>query len=615
MSFISGDICVIGKSLPIEQEYTLVSSWQELQSIWSQKTSVLLVIDWDFIYSEINELLEILKHNNSSPFPIIYVDEVSVPTVLARLTSFSFSAIITKNETPKLQRHVLMALEKVRLKKQEQELLQLMESQNKDLESLSKDLEESKDEQQKDIAVAKHKVEMATLKLEAIQRVIVALYTADSIGEMESLLLEALRQAVDLQQVKIVLSNTPWTESFSSDVHVLKFPIKMEDQNLGSCFFVSQSGWQKADENWLQQITEMIAVAVDRWLSLERGLGMKENWEASFRSIQSKVAVVDENYNLLAHNQNTTEAREKCHKVLFHLDQPCFGCKLGKAFQVTHLDRKDNDLHIFEVKSLKDFDEVEEEVYINVYEDVTAHVRQGRERVEAAKLAELGIIGSSIAHELNNPLSGVMSYIQILLTEVDENSELHGILDQMEEGAKRCKQIIQNLLSFTRFSKAEEETEFYLHEIIEKALLFLETKFRTLGLKIEVDIKSNVIIKGSENLFLQALLEILKNSTEEFSDLLSLTPNYRSKLLIRQSQNSNSVIIDVIDNGRGIPVDKLEKVFTPLFTLKNPSHNRGLGLTTAYQIIQAMKGRIEIFTVQPTGVQVRIVLPAKTITS
>ncbi len=615
MPAISGDVFVLGKSLPIEQEYGVLSNLRELEEAWLQKSSMLLVIDWDFIYPYIDELLLLLGEKNSYPFPIFFVENVSVSTILSRLDLISFSAIITKNEEQKLQRHVLMALEKVRLRRQEQELLLLMESQNKDLESLSKDLDDRQDKHKKEVAAAKHKVEQATLKLEAIQRVIVALYTADSIGEMESLLLEALQFAVDLKQVKIVLSNTPWSESFSEDAHVIKFSIKMEEQKLGSCYFISGSNWYKADQNWLSQITEMIAVAVDRWLSLERGLNMKENWEASFRSIQSKVAVIDESYNLLAHNQNTAESREKCHKVLFNLDQPCFGCKLGKAFQVTHLDRKDNDLHVFEVKSLKDFDEVEEEVYINVYEDVTTHVRQGRERVEAAKLAELGIIGSSIAHELNNPLSGVMSYIQILLSEVEVGTELHDILSRMEEGSKRCKQIIQNLLSFTRFSKTEEETDFYLHDIVEKALLFLETKSRALGLQVDVETKSNIIITGSENLFLQALLEILKNSIEEFADLLSLTPNYRSKVLIRQSQNANSVIIDIIDNGRGIPVDKLEKVFTPLFTLKNPSHNRGLGLTTAYQIIQAMNGRIEIFTVQPTGVQVRIVLPAKTITN
>jgi two-component system NtrC family sensor kinase len=613
MSIVSEDVFVLGKSLPIEQNYAVANNLAQAKEFYSQKKSILTVVDWDYYYLHAKVLAELLNQRASYPFPIFFTSDDNLISLLQQIDTFSFSAIVTKSQPEKLQRHVLMSLEKLRLKKQEQELLHLMESQNKDLEVLSQTLESKQQEQKVEVEASKYKVSQATKKLEAIQRVIVALYTADSLGEMETLLLQALKHAVSLEQVKLVLANTPWSETFAEGVEILKFPIRVEEQKLGDCYFVSSLPWPKVDENWLSQITEMIAIAVDRWLSLERGVGMKENWEASFRSIQSTVAVIDENYNLLVNNQIKTTERNKCYKVLFGHDQPCYGCKLGKSFQVTYLDRKDNDLHIYEVKSQAQFDEVEEAVFVNIYEDVTPHVRRGRERVEAAKLSELGIIGSSIAHELNNPLSGVLSYIQILLTEVPDDSEFHHILEQMEEGAKRCRQIIQNLLSFTRFSKSEEETDFLLHEMVEKALLFSETKSHSLGVNVTIEIRSDVVIRGSENLFLQALLEVIKNAMEEFSEVLQVTPNYHPKLLIRQSQNTNSVILDIIDNGRGIPVDKLEKVFTPLFTLKNPSHNRGLGLTTAYQILQSMKGRIEIFSVQPSGVQVRMVVPAKNV--
>lgn len=609
MQTVSSDIFVFGKNLPIEQDYLAFASINEAKISFENAKSPLTIVDWDQYIQHGNSLFEILNSKKLDPFPIFYSSPENIDALLLYLENISFSAIVSKQEPHTLQRHVLMALEKARLKKQEYELLTLMESQNKEIEVVTQSLENKKQKMVEEITMQQERLEITTKKLEATGRLIVALYTADSIGQMEALVFEALRYAIPIEQVKLVLSNTPWSEAFAESVSTLKFSIRTEEQKLGDIYFISLRPLSKSNEAWLAQITEMVAVAVDRWLSIERGLQMKDNWEASFRSIQSRVAVIDENYNLLAYNKENQ--KDKCYKVLFGLENPCFGCKLGKHFQVTHLDRKDNDLHIFDVSSKTQFDEVEEEVFVNVYEDVTRKARQGRERVEAAKLTELGIIGSSIAHELNNPLSGVLSYIQILLTEVSETEELHSILLQMEEGAKRCRQIIQNLLGFTRFSSAEEFTDVEVDRVIEKALLFLETKSRSLGVSITLETKSNVSIRGSENLLIQAVLEVIKNSLEEFTDILLLTPNYQPKLSIRQSQNASSVIIDIIDNGRGIPSEFVEKVFTPLFTLKNPSHNRGLGLTTAYQILQTMKGRIEIFSAFPTGVQVRIVLPAK----
>ena len=252
-----------------------------------------------------------------------------------------------------------------------------------------------------------------------------------------------------------------------------------------------------------------------------------------------------------------------------------------------------------------------ENIYINIYRDLTKQKKAERQILESSKIAELGLIGGSIAHELNNPLAGLITFIQMLKQDVvaDNNQPLFNDLEEMEKSALRCKEIIQNLLSFSRKSNTKKES-LHLQDLINKAIRIIQIKTKPLGIEIKFSSKvKDDIIEGHENPITQSLVNIMQNSLDSISERQKNDKTFNPLIEVELSNDSSSFFLDVLDNGIGLGKNEQIKVFTPFFTTKNPEQHRGLGLTTSYQILQEHAGDIELTQLFEKKTRVRITFP------
>ncbi len=225
--------------------------------------------------------------------------------------------------------------------------------------------------------------------------------------------------------------------------------------------------------------------------------------------------------------------------------------------------------------------------------------------VQTEKMKALGIASAGIAHQFNNILSAIIARAQ-LLSQRTEDPEIRRNLEIIEKAALGGAEIVRRLLGF---SKVEEKGELEIVEItrpIEDAIQFTEVKWKNeaeaMGKKIEIksEFGKGLFVKGLYAEIREAIVNIILNSVD------SIEKN--GYIYVRSSSTGKWVLIEIKDNGRGIPSSELDKVFDPFFTTKGVS-GTGLGLTFVYGVIKKHKGRIKIESEEGKGTNVKVYLP------
>ncbi|MFW6302013.1 MAG: [Fe-Fe] hydrogenase large subunit C-terminal domain-containing protein, partial [Bacteroidales bacterium] len=202
---------------------------------------------------------------------------------------------------------------------------------------------------------------------------------------------------------------------------------------------------------------------------------------------------------------------------------------------------------------------------------------------QSEKLAHLGQLSAGIAHELNNPLGVVIMYSNMLLDEVDENSEAYEDYKIIADQASRCKKIVGNLLNFARKNQVRQ-SNVSITDLIQKSI-------RSFVIPDKVSIKihnhlNNTQVYLDEEQMIQALTNLIKNGTEAMPE--------GGDIHININGDEENIQIEIKDEGSGIPEEIREKIFTPFFTTKGIGKGTGLGLPTTYGIIKMHKGKITL---------------------
>ena len=236
----------------------------------------------------------------------------------------------------------------------------------------------------------------------------------------------------------------------------------------------------------------------------------------------------------------------------------------------------------------------------NIYEQV----------VQIEKLASLGKLSATVAHELNNPLEGILTYSKLVSKKLkgtninNENDKIIGYLDLIAEESARCGRIVKNLLIFSHRDK-EEFREEDLVSVIEKSLTIIRHHFEinriTLNKKFS---KDKILVKCDPQKIQQCLISLFINAIESM--------NGREGTINVEAEDENKyVIIKITDEGTGIPKDILPHIFEPFFTTKTSttSNGTGLGLSVAYGIIRLHNGHIEVEETSENGTTFKITIP------
>jgi len=225
--------------------------------------------------------------------------------------------------------------------------------------------------------------------------------------------------------------------------------------------------------------------------------------------------------------------------------------------------------------------------------------------MEAERLALIGQLSANVAHELNNPLQGIVTFSHLLLEdqECNTNPAQMDALKKIVGQADRCREIIRGLLDFARQRKPDK-TFCNINTLLENCISLLEKQalFHNINIvkNLQVDLPMTVIDPSQiERVF----INLIVNAAEAMggNGQLTLTTFFNAK--------NETIEIDIKDTGCGISEEDMEKIFDPFFTTKEVGHGTGLGLAISYGIVKSHKGSLSVKSTEGKGTIFTIVLP------
>ncbi|MDE3058913.1 MAG: HAMP domain-containing histidine kinase, partial [Bacteroidota bacterium] len=234
--------------------------------------------------------------------------------------------------------------------------------------------------------------------------------------------------------------------------------------------------------------------------------------------------------------------------------------------------------------------------------------------VQMEKMVSLGKLASTVAHELNNPLEGVLTYAKLLKRSVkpgilneEQASEIQNELSVIADETARCGNVVKNLLLFSR-QKVGEFQESDIRSAIENSLKLIDHHLRIHNITLQTSLPDDKLMFFCDiQQIEQALLAIEINAVEAIPDMSGGTLT----LSARRNIDAGTIEIRIKDNGIGISGEDLPHIFEPFFTTKENGKGTGLGLAVAYGIIERHDGTIEVRSKLHHGSEFIVTLPVK----
>jgi len=244
---------------------------------------------------------------------------------------------------------------------------------------------------------------------------------------------------------------------------------------------------------------------------------------------------------------------------------------------------------------------------VHILKDITEMRRLKEQLYHADKLTSLGLLVSGVAHELNNPLTGILGYSELLMMKT-EDEVLKKDLDKIYSAAERCKKIVENLLTFSRQSPPER-SYIRIDELIDSAIELRSYWLRSNGFQIIRDYHDLPIVSIDPQQIQQVIMNILVNA--EYAVLNSGKEERVITLHTHYDKDRNMVVIKISDNGMGLSEDTLTRIFDPFFTTKPVNQGSGLGLSISHGIVKEHNGNIWAEGAPGEGATFTIELPVE----
>jgi len=239
--------------------------------------------------------------------------------------------------------------------------------------------------------------------------------------------------------------------------------------------------------------------------------------------------------------------------------------------------------------------------------------RAQAETMRGEKLASVGLLASGVAHELNNPLTGILTFSHLLRQKMPDKSPDAEDMDLVIRETKRCAAIIKRLLDFAR-EKLPEKKFTDLNQVIEDTVRIVEKPAHLRDIEITVDLDRTLPpIWIDADQIKQVIMNMLVNAQHAVEEKGTITVSTRRATDPRPpapgAEPAPMVVVSIVDTGCGIPEKNLRRIFDPFFTSKDVGKGTGLGLSVSHGIIEAHGGLIEVESKVGEGSTFRVFLP------
>jgi signal transduction histidine kinase len=237
-------------------------------------------------------------------------------------------------------------------------------------------------------------------------------------------------------------------------------------------------------------------------------------------------------------------------------------------------------------------------------DDVTARISMERRLAVSERMAAVGKLAARVAHELNNPLDGILRFTNLALrhTEPNKDTQLNRYLENVKGGIQRMAHILGTLLEFSRSTPGALE-QATINQIVEDALAAMEGRIREGNVTVVCNFHHTdmPVVRGS-SLF-QVLCNLIKNAVDAMPEGGTLT--------LSTDLNAGDVFVLVEDTGIGLPID-VDRIFEPFFTTKMDGQGTGLGLAVCRELIERLGGSIGASRREPRGTVMTVRFPQRT---
>lgn len=358
----------------------------------------------------------------------------------------------------------------------------------------------------------------------------------------------------------------------------------------------------KIQEKWLYQFLK-------DWLQHEELNAILIQWKSIFNSLDEACIIANEFSDPLFKNKASVKLQKKLRLNNRELAKEIFkntNTKLSttKPFkrQINYQD-KDGFLkkcHL-EVKIQKTYFN-NKTYYAIIIKDITDVVSLQQQILDLSKFSDAGIVGSSIAHEINNPLGGLISYLQLMQMS-QKNTELLSELNELLSSAEQCKQIAKKLLSFSRKTDPSSFTQIKISEWARSYFKKKQQEHPAIDWQIDINNSDTFILYEREALEV-TFSGIIKNCIEATAN----NPTNKT-IKVSLSENEHEVLIHINDNGFGMNNSTQNQALNPFFTTKRGRGNFGLGLTISYHLVRQSSGQLNFYSKPNVGTSVFLTFP------
>ncbi len=338
----------------------------------------------------------------------------------------------------------------------------------------------------------------------------------------------------------------------------------------------------------------------------------KDEWEITFDAIERPIAILQRDltvvraniaYAAMAGHSITKTTGYKCHELLFHSAIPCCGCPLGRGEKVVKpveiLDAERSfQMSCYDTRPSGDR-------VVCVYRETTDEHTLTRRLLQTEKLAAVGQLAAGVAHEINNPLGGILAFTQLMLRDPGREERDLETLKDIEHAALRCKRIVESLLKFSR-RVPSGKMMIDVNKAVEDAVVLFRPQLKSkpkVCFQMEL-FREPLYIEGDPNQIEQVILNLLVNA-------LQALKNGEGNVALRTNLNDAWVEVEIQDDGVGISPENRVRLFEPAFTTKPPGEGTGFGLAISWSIAESHSGRIDVETELGNGAIFTLKLPLR----